>query len=304
MIGMFRRRLMLSSSGSGGGLQDGFYIVHYSGDEEGDGGFSIWGAGDHSVLVTWEPTSDWLNGDKLEGYVGMLDIYAVHNGQWVDENDILVDCVAADRGSVFSVSTALPEDYEHDGITHTVNITLNTYITNSPHQIKVSCPNIFNYSITVDFDFGDHSGSGGEDNHAMKPIFVTYSNGQFDQELNHVSDSHIFYYTSTAESGYVFTKYIVGSSELGLGYTVNMDDLADLTTNFGNNNAWELSVRDVSVDSALTSAWNEEGESVYKVDFDVRHVGTWVSNPDSDVTVNIYSGVNDYIQITLSVSML
>jgi hypothetical protein len=301
MIGMFRRRVMLPESGSGGGLQDGFYIIHYSGDEEGDGGFSIWGAEDHSVQVTWEPSSSWLNGDEIEGYIGALDIYAVHNGQWVDANDIYAGCVDADQGSNIEVITALQEDYEQGGMTHTVNIELNIDRTVSDPQIIVSCP-YFNYNLTVNFDFGNQGSV--EDNHEMKPIFVTYSNGQFDQEENSVSDSHIFYSTSTAESGYVFTKYIVGSSELGLGYTAAMAALADLTTNFGNNNAWELSVRDVSVNSALTSAWNEEGESVYEVDFNVRHVGTWVSNPDSNVTVNIYSGTNDPTQITLSVSML
>lgn len=202
-------------------------------------------------------------------------------------------------------------DYESLGITHSIGITpVSEMSPNSSTTLTFrdysSNTVVFTAVIYNDiYTMNSHGGSGGEDDHAMKPIFVTYSNGQFTQDDISVSDSHSFQGSvSAADSGYVFTKYIVGSSELGLGYTADMAALADLTTNFGNSNEWELSVRGVSVNSALTSAWNEEGESVYEVDFEVRHVGSWAYSSDSDVTVNIYSGTNDCNQITLSVSMV
>lgn len=200
-------------------------------------------------------------------------------------------------------------DYESLGITHSISITpVSEMSPNSSTTLTFrdysSNTVVFTAVIYNDINTGNSHGGSGEDNHEMKPIFVEYSNGQFTDQDYYVSDSHSFQGSvSAADSGYVFTKYIVGSSELGLGYTADMADLSTYSTNFGDHNEWELSVG-VSVNSALTSAWNEEGESVYEVDFEVRHVGSWAYSSDSDVTVNIYSGVNDYSQINLSVSMV
>lgn len=296
---------------------------------------------DFSQEITFSDTTEWIDNEcSCQGTIDYFNVSSsapyttltVHVPQYymTDNYDAIssmtltlaycrenegVKRLKMDSNNYFTVNSSNSligdtADYESLGITHSISIApVSEMSPNSSTTLTFrdysSNAVVFTAVIYNDINTGNsHGGSGGEDNHAMLPVFVEYSDGQFTPDY-YVSDSHSFQgSTSAADSGYVFTKYIVGSSELGLGYTADMAALADLTTNFGNNNEWELSVRDVSVNSDLTSAWNEEGESVYEVDFNVRHVGSWAYSSDSEVTVDIYSGTYDRNQITLSVSMV
>ena len=198
-------------------------------------------------------------------------------------------------------------DYKSLGITHSIGITpVSEMSPNSSTTLTFrdysSNTVVFTAVIYNDINTGNsHGGSGGDDNHAMQPVFVTYSNGQFDLEYD-LSNSGTFRDPSEANTGRTFVKYVVGSSDIGLlsEYGTSIDGY---TETFGLHNEWIITVSILGVNSHLTSLWNQTGEFVYNVQFNVKHTGSWASSDDASDIVEIYSGLSSHCSMDISVGM-